>query len=152
MALFYFRPTICRRISDNSLWKPSHPGYPTLWHDFHFVGIRKLRLIPGIWRVTGRTWQFREEHLFDVVALRPRKRRRLDLRPGGAWRFGPTICRRKIDGSLWMSSSPSEGDNRTGFYFVGAEPVRGLPLVWRENGSAWSFSDPKLFETVRRGR
>lgn len=76
-----FRPVVCRRNSDGTLWVPSHPpGWTNAealhalfaGNDFfYYVGIRKLsRWLPGIWVTTGRVWRFEDPTLLKVLTPR----------------------------------------------------------------------------------
>ncbi len=76
-----FRPVVCRRNSDGTLWTPAHPPG---WNNadalhalfagdnfFYYVGIRKLSpWLPGIWIKTDRVWRFEDATVFTVLTPR----------------------------------------------------------------------------------
>lgn len=55
-----FFPTVCRRISDGTLWEPSHPRTPvSLKLEWYFRQI--VQVWGPIWRRTGTIWRLPDE-------------------------------------------------------------------------------------------
>lgn len=65
--MIVFPKPICKRLSDGSLWRASHPGYPTLG-GYYFKGIKPVTFLCfSIWIGTGDVWEFEDPLEFEVL-------------------------------------------------------------------------------------